>query len=502
EKVGFGEVLAFSIADRDGGIAELAERFVAEQGMPELAEWLAALGEPSCQALLERWERMGQRAKRQALRILDANCPKDQSEVAEAFRRLLMHAANQDETRDEAIATLVRRGEGLLLFEIALSEPKEKAKAATAIERHRIPLPPIPALLERIPNSHWERPSFRRAMARVILGSRDWEKLIFESSLSESALSSLALAFSELASSGAPTESSEAAALAYRLIERVLDMHPQSEAMAFDTQYRLLRAARVGSSPRVIQWLEEIALRSKEWMLRAAAFEAMGRSASDEILKQALADPHPRVRLVVLRWLAERPESTETMLRLFREDSWPLVRAFALSALVEQGKSQGLIHESLRDSSSALRAQALVLLRERPNLFDFDESIDQDVNHILQNDAEKPHVIRLAIEAAEAACRIQLHQGLRHVVLRGLIEGQPLVLEQSRGALQAWLMLRPQDLEEARAMLRQSSHGTALLPVLEAPKRPCQMHQGLRQTPLLSLFRTTIGESPTSEVFP
>ncbi|MCS6856124.1 MAG: hypothetical protein NZM37_00280, partial [Sandaracinaceae bacterium] len=172
------------------------------------------------------------------------------------------------------------------------------------------------------------------------------------------------------------------------------------------------------------------------------------------------------------------------------------------SALVEQGKAQGLIHESLRDSSSALRAQALVLLRERPHLFNFDESIDQDVNHILQNDAEKPHVIRLAIEAAQAACRSQLHQGLRHVVLRGLLEGQPLVLEQSRGALQAWLMLRPQDLEEARAMLRQSSHGTALLPVLEAPKRPCQMHQGLRQTPLLSLFRTTIGESPTSEVFP
>lgn len=119
---------------------------------------------------------------------------------------------------------------------------------------------------------------------------------------------------------------------------------------AFETLYRATRAS-AAYSEAMREPLEPSLLRlttAHEWMLRAAAFRALGAlGAAREVFTAGLADPYPRVRLAALAALLESSDRGEVdeVFRALAKDPFPLVRAEAVTLAAREGVLVGAVDD-------------------------------------------------------------------------------------------------------------------------------------------------------------
>jgi hypothetical protein len=190
-------------------------------------------------------------------------------------------------------------------------------------------------------------------------------------------------------------------------------------AVEFADRWRLVQAA-AGAAPsaELDAWLAEQARDAQEWMLRAAALEALARRASpsrDVAARAALTDAYPRVRGAALAALASAPDAVDVFAKALREDTWFLVRAQAIDALAPAAGSEALVTSALSDKASSVRASAMRALR-RLHLVN---AWPAAAKRVSQRD-EFPDVIAEGIRFAKAACIQQAAPTLQGVVTRGL----------------------------------------------------------------------------------
>jgi hypothetical protein len=125
---------------------------------------------------------------------------------------------------------------------------------------------------------------------------------------------------------------------------------------AFERLYRAVRAARVYDRPSLAElWGPLTRLtQAHEWMLRAAAYEALASlGAAAEVLEPGLDDPYPRVRRAVLGAVAVAPGSLAfaERFRSAARDPWSSVRAHAITLAAQRD----LLLGDVKDRSPRVR---------------------------------------------------------------------------------------------------------------------------------------------------
>ena len=97
-------------------------------------------------------------------------------------------------------------------------------------------------------------------------------------------------------------------------------------------------------------------------MLRQAAVDAITARGHREEARGSLSDPYPRVRARAAAVLAGDPDSLVERATLARRDTWPMVRAEAVTSLRTESDAIPVIVASVDDSMSLVRAAAIAVL--------------------------------------------------------------------------------------------------------------------------------------------
>jgi hypothetical protein len=339
------------------------------------------------------------------------------------------------EVASDALAVLVRqlpRSEALL-FEAAREPGKAGDEAALAVARSGDAgaLRRLLDLLASSPQAS-ERAGLRDALALAFKQVGPGAAKVTDEWLNQPALPIGARAAVALALSAVP----DASGSARQVLERSVD-----DARAFPERWRLTQAAaRLSPDPKVDAWLTELAGSADEWMLRAAALEALaarGAASALHTAKTALRDDYPRVRAHALAVLAKDQDSLELLSRYARKDEWFLVRSAALQALPDSDASRSTMQEALRDRSPIVRAAAIRALRRvRAG------QAWPAVQPLVANAEEFPEVISDGIAYARALCLAAASGTLQDVVKRGLRpEAWTADQELALGALEALTQL-------------------------------------------------------------
>lgn len=193
------------------------------------------------------------------------------------------------------------------------------------------------------------------------------------------------------------------------LIEQAL-----AQPSDFVTSWRLLLSAGAAAQSDVIdRWVERQLAEPSEWMLRAAAVDAVAARGAREKARPSLADPHPRVRSRAATVLSGDPGSLLARATLARRDLWPMVRASAVRSLRNEPDAAAVIVAAVDDPMSTVREAAVESLADAPN----EEGWDR-VHHRLRDANEWPNVTAAAIAYVVAHCRTDATESLFRVVLR------------------------------------------------------------------------------------
>jgi hypothetical protein len=182
----------------------------------------------------------------------------------------------------------------------------------------------------------------------------------------------------------------------------------------FVTSWRLLRSAEsAGPSDAIDRWVTRQLAESSEWMLRAAAIDAITARGSREQARRSLADPYPRVRLRAAEALSGDPASLVDRATLARRDRWPMVRASAVRSLRTESEAIAVIVAAVDDPMSIVREAAIEVLAEARHERGWDR-----VHRRLRDSSEWPSVTAAAIAYVVAHCRTDAAESLFGVVLR------------------------------------------------------------------------------------
>ncbi|MCA9529719.1 MAG: HEAT repeat domain-containing protein, partial [Myxococcales bacterium] len=147
------------------------------------------------------------------------------------------------------------------------------------------------------------------------------------------------------------------------------------EVKAFRDRWRATAAASLLAQPdpRVDAVLARWAHDAPEWMIRAAALDALAARGSAELPLAALRaadDPTPRVRAAAASALAEAPgDASRRALEALANDPWPLVRAAAVTSLASaahRADGAARVVAAIDDPSARVRAAAIDALPARP----------------------------------------------------------------------------------------------------------------------------------------
>jgi hypothetical protein len=402
---GVAELLAFTEADRAGGVDGLVATLVREDKDAEAAVGLlGALGTTGSRAVAAHFEELSVKSKRRVLPLLMRGLADDQvrARVLEAVR------STDPGLREPALRQLLAANEAALpaLRELSRDATAQGDQAAKVLARDVRELPALLAALGA--ENGAARAELRRAIA--VVGQHDAASTTtlveawLETSPTVSARSALALALSSVP---------ELPALSTRLIREAM-----AQASEFDDRYRLALASLAsGPAPDVDAWLDGQAENSKEWMMRHAAFSALKQRKAEQVPGRALhiaGDEYPRVRALSPDVLVQSGQK-ERAATLASKDAWPLVRAAGIRALSGDVPSRALLRAALEDSARSVRAAAIDGLAEQR-----DAESWSAVHAHMQAPHEWPEVQAAAMRFAVRLCRADAREDLVTLLRRSL----------------------------------------------------------------------------------
>jgi hypothetical protein len=182
----------------------------------------------------------------------------------------------------------------------------------------------------------------------------------------------------------------------------------------FAAKWRLLQSAGgAGPSEAIDRWVRSQLGGPEEWMLRQAAVDAITARGHREDARGSLSDPYPRVRSRAATALSGDPDTLVERATLARRDTWPTVRAEAVTSLRTEGDAVPVIVASVDDSMSVVRSAAIEVLAASSH----DQGWER-VHRRLRARNEWPQVTRAAIGYVVAHCRTDAVDALLLVVMR------------------------------------------------------------------------------------
>lgn len=407
---GLGEVEAYTDLDFGGGIDTLVAALVeGRDGGDEAARLLATLGAPAVSAVAASWDRLDTLGKRRAVRIFAEGARRGAEEAIAALGTAARDGA--EEVRAPALEALGGLGPraGAELAQLVREPAPGGDDAVRPLLRHA-PSLAVPALLEALSTAGGtERPLVREGLGQALARADDEARRRFEAwAIADRPVAELASAALGLA-----------AIPATRPLARTLLGAAAPRAERFEDRYRLVRAARqLESEPEIDAWLASLVTGAEEWMLRAEALEALHRRDSErriEAARAALADAYPRVRVQAVRVLDHLDADDGALGRLAREDSWPMVREAAVTALWDRATQRDAVRQAVRDRSARVR-QAAVRALARAG----DRDAWPLVRARLADDDEWPAVTAAALEYLRSLCVSDANDVLVAVIRRGL----------------------------------------------------------------------------------
>ncbi|MGE0787540.1 MAG: HEAT repeat domain-containing protein [Sandaracinaceae bacterium] len=411
---GFAEVEAYTELDFGGGIDALVNMIVSGgSNGEEAARLLLGLGEPAVQALLPSWERLDTLGHRRATRVF-ANAARH--DWAGGLDGLAL-AARDDapEVRAQALEALGTIEAGAELLADRVLEPAPRGDEAVGPLVHQPASVAVPALLRAMgTDGGSERPALRVGLAEALAREaraheEDGAAAYAAWAEAEPPVGAYASAALGLASRSATRRDVSAArwVAAARRAER------------FEDRWRLVRAGReIGADPEGDAWLAEVAGQAEEWMLRAAAVEALARRQSNvrgAVARAALADETARVRVEAIRILASDAEATDALANAAREDAWPMVRAAAVEGLFQRTEALPVVRRAVRDRSALVRAAAIGTLTRAG-----DRAAAPLVRARMSDDDEWPRVTVAALRYAAELCVPEAGEDVLTVLRRGI----------------------------------------------------------------------------------
>jgi len=245
----------------------------------------------------------------------------------------------------------------------------------------------------------------------------------------------------------------------------------------FAARWRLLQSAgAAGASDEVDRWVRSQLDGPEEWMLREAAIDAITARGRREDARGSLNDPHPRVRASAATVLSGDPASVVERAILARRDTWPMVRADAVTSLRTEGDAIPVIVASVDDSMSVVRAAAVRVLAASSH----DQGWER-VHQRLRARNEWPQVTAAAIDYVVAHCRKDGVEALFRVVMRAA-PSNALTDDLNNAAL-AIEALRALGTLEAKATVEQLRRTEGVPPTLKmALEQPLPVDGGCTPT--------------------
>jgi HEAT repeat protein len=458
-----GEVEAYTSLDFGGGVAGLVDT-VVEGGADgaDAARLLASLGsEEGVAALRDGWERLDDVGRRRGVQVFSEGARRGVPEAAAHLAQAARDPSSEvREAAFEAFADL-DRGAAQEALSGLLRDPNVGDEAVPAVLRQPADVA-VPALLAALRTEGGpERARLRDALGRAAAAP-----------LSEATEAALAAFMVD-----APLAARVAAVRAFASTEDTVDRAVPSlrglvQAVdGFAPRYVLAVAARqVGrADPPVDAWLGTLAASAEEWMLRAAALDALGRRRSDnrvEVARAGLEDAYPRVRARAVEVLHRAGAEPEAIAMVAAADRWPMVRAAALTALADAPGSEPTLVAALEDISPQVRVAALRALTTGAH-----EGTWAPVEAILLDDDEWPRVTAAALAYVAARCPGGEASALAAVLRRGLAP-RAWAPRVDLAAVAAHLLLRTDRADEARALLEREGLPPAIRGALEREPPP------------------------------
>ena len=404
------EIEAYTELDFGEGIDQLVSILV-ESGRngDEATRLLSGLGEPAVEAIAAAWGRLDEQGRRRGVRVYASGARHGVESAVDALAQAARDDADPVRTSAlEALGTLgPRAGEYLAAL---VAEPGARGEEAVGpLLRHEPSIVLSGLLPALVAEGGSERPILREGLARALSRTDPVAHERFAAWASEPApVPALASALLGLSSVG-PTRPLVAPLLP-AAIER---------AEGFEDRWRLIGAARqLRADPPVDAWLGTIATGAEEWMLRAAAVQALGRREADnrvEIGLDRLGDDYPRVRVEAIRVLDSASVGDAELARLARRDSWPMVREAAVDALWDREVGEPVVRAAIRDRSPRVRRAAL-----RGATRAGDEQAWPLVRARLMDGEEWPQVTLAALQYIRDLCVQDASEPVLEVIGRGL----------------------------------------------------------------------------------
>jgi HEAT repeat protein len=195
-------------------------------------------------------------------------------------------------------------------------------------------------------------------------------------------------------------------------------------------------------------------------MLRESAVDAITARGHREDARGVLTDPYPRVRSRAATALSGDPDTLVQRATLARRDTWPMVRAEAVTSLRTEGDAIPVIVASVDDSMSVVRAAAIEVLAASSH----DQGWER-VHRRLRARNEWPLVTAAAIGYVVAHCRTDAVDALLRVVMRAAPSNA--LTEDLNNSARAIEALRALGSPEAKAAVEQLRNTDGVPPTLK-----------------------------------
>jgi hypothetical protein len=410
---------------------------------------LQAGGERAATQIREAWPTLSALGQKRALGALSQLAKRHEAAID-----ALVEAARSDdeEIRERALAILRRttpRGrDGLVAL---LSDPVVGDRAALLLARTEPDFAIEPLLGATSSPGGEDRHALRSAVATAVQRTDKNAKRRLRAWLSgrppRAAVASVAVGLASLDD--------------YQDVIASFVEYAVARPIDFAATWRLLQSAgAAGSSEDVDRWVRSQLGGPEEWMLRQAAVDAVTARGHREDARDSLNDPYPRVRASAASVLSGDPDSLAERATLARRDTWPMVRAEAVTSLRTEGDAIPVIVASVDDSMSVVRVAAIGVLAVSSH----DQGWDR-VHQRLRARNEWPQVTAAAIDYVVAHCRTDGVEALFRIVMRAAPSNA--LTEDLNNAARAIEALRALGTPEAKARVEQLRGTEGVPPTLK-----------------------------------
>ena len=409
---------------------------------------LQAGGERAAKRIHDAWPTLSPLGQHRALGAL-SRLAKDHDAAVEALAEAAR--SEDEELQNRALDALQRatpRGrDGLVLL---LFDPGVGDRSASLLARTEPDFAIGPLLEAMTGDGGADRPALRNALGTAVQRSGKNSDRRLRAWLAEepdaAAVASAAMGLASLDGHGAVTAS---------FIE-----YAAPKSADFPGKWRLLQSSgAAGSSGEVDRWVRS-QLERPEWMLRRAAVVAIAARGHREDARGLLGDPYPRVRARAAAVLSGDPDSMVERATLARRDTWPMVRAEAVTSLRTEGDAIPVVVAAVDDSMSEVRTAAIRVLSASAH----DEGWER-IQRRLRARNEWPRVTAAAIEYVVAHCRSDAVEALFVVVMRAAPSNA--LTEDLNNSARAIEALRALGTPEAQAIVAQLRRTEGVPPTLK-----------------------------------